>query len=60
MSDDADVAQETEERDRRLALRVRKPEGPPACGYCHNCSEPVRGGERWCDDDCRDDWERRA
>lgn len=41
------------------ALAKRKPEGPPPCGACHNCFEPLPAGHRFCDLDCRADWERR-
>lgn len=34
--------------------------GIPPCGQCHNCGASVPDGHRWCDADCRDDWERRA
>ena len=49
---------ERAERDLGLALQVRKPEGPSATGICLFCGEPVGGGVRWCDAECRDDWER--
>lgn len=35
-----------------------KPEGPKANGKCHYCGEPVGEGVRWCDADCKNDWER--
>jgi hypothetical protein len=34
------------------------PEVEPA-GVCLNCSAPVPDGQRWCDGDCRDDWQAR-
>lgn len=37
----------------------RKPEGPVATGRCHNCDEHIPYPNRWCDSDCRDDWEAR-
>ena len=57
MTDD-DRATEREEQDRALALKVRRPEGPQATGFCLSCSEPVLAGLRWCDATCRDDWQR--
>jgi len=27
-------------------------------GFCAFCSEPVDLGDRWCDENCRDDWQR--
>lgn len=48
-----------EQLDRDLAAAMRKPAGPQPCGVCHNCGEPVPDVDRWCDQDCRDDWEAR-
>lgn len=28
-------------------------------GKCLYCREPVEGGRRWCDADCREEYERR-
>lgn len=53
-----DQATVVEERDRELALAIRRPVGPDAVGCCRNCCEPLPAGLRWCDADCRDDWER--
>lgn len=39
-------------------LAKRKNEGPPACGACHFCSEPLPPHQRFCDIECRDDWVR--
>lgn len=38
----------------------KRKEGPPPVGQCYNCGEMLRGPARWCDADCRQDWERRA
>lgn len=27
-------------------------------GFCLLCGEPLIPGRRWCDADCRDEWER--
>ena len=60
MPDDADRASEYEERMRAAALRVRKPE-PKPCGYCHNCGTTLgTTGLLFCDEDCRDDYEKRG
>jgi hypothetical protein len=53
-----DLGSEQEEFNRDLALRARKPEGPTETGYCHFCDATVPKGHRWCDTQCRDDWER--
>lgn len=57
MPDDFDRASEFEEHDRELALAVRKPVGPPACGACYWCGEEVKGGRRFCDKFCASDWQ---
>jgi hypothetical protein len=31
---------------------------PKGIGICIECGEPVEGERRWCDVDCRDDWQR--
>ncbi len=32
----------------------------PYTGNCHNCGDITGGGRRFCDADCRDDYEKRA
>lgn len=56
-----DAACRNEELRREIALRERKPEGPAETGHCLNCGPdaPLPPGQRWCDTDCRDDWEAR-
>lgn len=56
--DDFDRASEFEALRRRLALAYRKPDGPAPCGHCLFCEEAVPAGARWCNKDCREDWER--
>lgn len=58
MADAIDQGCAREALDREMALRVRRHEGPVACGVCHNCGESVEPPLRWCDAQCRDDWER--
>lgn len=31
----------------------------PVTGKCHNCDEQLDQGERFCDGDCRDDYDHR-
>ncbi|MEW6772300.1 MAG: hypothetical protein AB1330_13130 [Bacillota bacterium] len=52
--------QATEQEALRLAaaLAHREPEGPPPAGECLSCGAPLKDGRRWCDADCRDDWQR--
>lgn len=57
MADFADLGADREEKDRALALKVRAPEGPSATGMCLCCGEPLGDGLRWCDAECRDDWQ---
>lgn len=48
------------ERELELAMKARKrnQELPPT-GSCHNCGEAVLSDSRFCDKDCRDDFEKR-
>lgn len=57
--DQSDRATAMEELRRRAALSVRRPSGPPAIGECYNCGERLHGDMRWCDANCREDWEKR-
>lgn len=57
MADFADISAAREELDRSLALKVRAPEVPIATGQCLSCEKPLPDGVRWCDADCRDDWQ---
>lgn len=59
LSDPSDLATQQEQTFLDAALSVRKPTGPKPCGRCLNCDEPLDYPERWCDQDCRFDWERR-
>jgi len=54
-----DQASDRELLDRELALKRRKPAGPPPCGFCHNCNDPLPPNLRFCDGNCREDWEYR-
>lgn len=57
--DVSDQATAREEQERALSLQQRRPAGPLACGACHNCDAPLPDGMRFCDLDCRDDWQAR-
>lgn len=46
------------EKELALRLMVRRPELQPT-GSCHNCGEAVLADARFCDPDCRDDFEKR-
>lgn len=56
--DIADKAAEHIERESANLLAQRRPAGPAPDGSCHWCDKPLAGGLRWCDADCRNDWER--
>jgi hypothetical protein len=58
-ADNSDLATQQEQVFLAAAMSHRKPEGPIACGHCLNCEEPLPRGARWCDADCRTDWEKR-
>lgn len=57
MRDPADRSQAVIELNDKLALQRRAPEAPPATGTCLYCDEPTEPGRRWCDAECRDEWE---
>ena len=59
MPDLFDHLAEVEAIYRKAQLSQRKPTGPSATGFCLNCEEPLEDGHRWCDADCRDDFEKR-
>lgn len=59
MADEADIAGAHEERNIAQCIRTnRKPLGPVPNGRCHWCDEIVPDEARFCDTDCRDDWQR--
>lgn len=58
MADDADRSVDIEEQLTRAAVGVRKETGPTPNGFCHWCDAAVKKDQRWCDKDCRDDWEQ--
>jgi len=59
--DEMDRAQEHYERTlgyEVAAARRFRPAAEPI-GTCHNCGQDVDAGLRWCDVECRADWEQR-
>lgn len=58
--DEADRADEQAEQTLRAALAKRLPAGPEATGLCLWCGIEVEPGRRFCDRECRDDWELAA
>lgn len=55
MTDDLDMAKETEEFSLRNNLKTRREAGPDATGECLNCGEVT--ALRWCNAECRDEWQ---
>ena len=58
MADIADITADRAEAEAPYLLAVRKRVPPPADGRCLNCEAPVADSARFCDADCRGDWER--
>ena len=60
MADDIDKANDQAQLilDKQIAL-IRHDVNPyqNESGACWHCDEPVEGGKRWCDGDCRDLYE---
>lgn len=52
--DRAQQEMEAYERFRSTYKRIEVEE----TGYCLFCGEPLPKGKRWCDADCRDQWEK--
>ena len=55
--DEADAADLTVEQHIKDAL-TRRRATLPAVGTCYSCAEPVADGARFCDAECREDFER--
>ena len=60
MADIIDLGNEAADTFLRAALSTRKPTGPEYNGHCYNCGDKVPYPRRWCDADCRDDWQSRG
>lgn len=60
MSDPIDDAQDHIEREEALRRKYQPPVGLEAepTGECLNCFEPVPVSHRWCNAECRQDWEK--
>jgi hypothetical protein len=66
MPDEADLGNELMQLQTELAIRenaARTAATPPGSKNCLFCGEDLPAGRvgvqsRWCDEDCRDDWER--
>ena len=60
MADIIDRANDRAEQDLARARAARRMVGPDPVGYCLSCGPGVKlpHPQRWCDGDCRDDWQR--
>jgi len=57
--DDADISADRAEKEAPYLLAASKrPEGPAPTGLCLWCDEVVGDDQRWCDGECRDQYER--
>ena len=57
MTDEIDRAQEREQHTREAALRRRKLVVAASGGTCLYCGDKLPRTRRWCNADCRDNWE---
>ena len=60
MADEVDIASDLEQirREAAIAFVVNKKPAAVANGQCQESGEPLVDGARWCDNNCRDDWQR--
>lgn len=59
VADQSDMATQFEELHRQAALLARRPQPVPAQpGQCAWCGSVTGSWMKFCDVDCRDDWER--
>lgn len=56
-----DRANQLAEDERARAVASASAAGPvaEATGHCLNCGDRLRKGRRWCNAECREDWEAR-
>lgn len=59
MTDIIDQANDHIEREMKMRLEHRRASMLPATGECLNCGEHLDGERRFCDVDCRDDYDKR-
>lgn len=59
--DQIDHANDLAQRERDTSAAIAANAGPVAepNGRCLNCGTRLRKGRRWCDPECREDWEAR-
>ena len=60
MADEVDKTADRDELEAPARIAAsRKPSGPLANGSCHWCGERIPEPMRWCDADCRNEWQER-
>ena len=60
MADVADITSDRLELEEALRRQLAPVDvGPIPTGRCHNCEAAVEGDARFCDADCRGDWQAR-
>lgn len=57
MADEADMAGDRMEWEEALRRRAVHKADAVFTGHCHYCHEPLQEPMRWCNGDCRSDWE---
>lgn len=59
MSDDLEIASDNEMKERELNIAHARAQNQPikVSGFCLSCNERLEAS-RWCDADCRDDYEQ--
>lgn len=61
MADEIDIANDRAQQDLDRALAAARRHEPPLAptGFCYNCTKSLPDGHRFCDKDCREDYEHR-
>ena len=60
MADIADITTDRLELEEALRRQLAPIDtGPAPIGRCHNCDAHLEGDARFCDADCRSDWQAR-
>lgn len=60
MNDIVDQANDHIERETAALLASRRMTELQPCGSCYNCGEDIAPGRKFCDIECREDYDHRA